>query len=202
MDRRTLGVLLVPIMLTASSGNLLAQSQSPASPPVEVSLNLVSLGGLIDVSARGDPQLGVTGPGLGVRINVWERVGFEVRGMLGTVEDRSVGFYDATTVIRRSIPQPGRWSSFFRVGAGGHYESMTVPEFRQTNQDRSVTVFPGYEWRKLTGINLALGGMGIQRTFSTRSAVAIEGDLVGGDLGFGARLSAGLVLPLGSYGMR
>jgi hypothetical protein len=190
------------MLLAASSGNVLAQSQSPSSPPVELSLNWVVLGGLIDVSAEGNLQLGVTGPGLGVRMNVWERVGLEVRGMLGTVEGRSVGFYDATVVFRRSTPQPGRWSSFFRLGAGGHYESVSVPEFRRTNQDRSVSVFPGYEWRKLTGPNLALGGMGVQRTFSPRAAVAIEGDLVGGALGLGLRVSTGLVVPLGSYGAR
>ena len=196
-------LLLVSIFLAAVPDHLHAQSVPPSRPPAELSLNWAILGGLVDVSAKGDPQLGVMGPALGVRVNIRERVGLEVGGMLGSVEDRSVGFYDAAVVIRRSVPRVGQWSSTLRFGGGGSYESFTVNEYRRTNDDRSVTVFPGYRWRKLTWPNMAIAGMGMQRTFSTRTALAVEGALVAGEIGVGLRVSTGLVVPVGgTFGPR
>jgi hypothetical protein len=80
----------------------------------------------------------------------------------------------------------------------GTDESTSVPEIRQTNADRSVTVYPSFCWRKLSWPTSGVGGMGFERLFSNRTSVALEGAFVGGSVGPGGlRLSVGVTLPAG-----
>jgi hypothetical protein len=181
-----------------------AAAQSLGSAPrVEVGAEVLGLGGYLDVSDFvGDPQFGLVGAGVLVRASLARRVALEARVGVSSVEQVGVNVYDVSVIVRRAPPALHAWTTFLRFGAGGRREVEQIAERRHENLDRSITVYPGYTRYRVTRPNFAVVGVGLQRAIAKGAALAADVDAIGGAVGVGLRLSAGVTIPLGAYGGR
>jgi len=179
-----------------------SSSDSRVSPRLEMTAELGLMGGYVDLSdLHGDPQIGLGGVGVDVRVRLTPRVGVGVRGLVAIGgEVTHSQFYDLAAIFH--LRSSGRSHTFLRFGAGGHHEFRDVPEMRRTNRDHSTTVFPAYRHHKLTPPNFVVAGAGITREVSRRLGIMAEVDAVAGPgvgAGAGMRASAGVTLPVGAY---
>lgn len=192
-----IGVLALPRAQVA------AQTPSTGEPRVELGLNGVLFTGYMDLSEfRSDPQLGMIGAGPTLRVNVSERFALESHATISRIEDVSVTVYELSVVVKRRAPSRKPSLPFLRVGAGGRHEFEHVKESRHENQDYSTTVWPAYDHHKLTLPNFIVVGAGLQFVASRHLAVIGELGGVVGSPGLGFRASAGVMVPIGSYGSR
>ena len=173
-------------------------AQTP--PRVEMGAGVFSIGGWLDVSDFvSDLQLGALGAEVVVRPRLTKRVALEGRVGFSTVDRVTLNVYDLSVIVRRSPPRQQVWSSWLRFGAGGRREVEQVPETQYENLDRSIIVYPGFTHYKVTPPNFALVGMGLQRPFARNAAFVADADVIGGAIGVGMRLSAGVLISLGVY---
>jgi hypothetical protein len=136
-------------------------------------------------------------PGLG--INLSERFSLEGSAVIDRVETERVVTYEVSLVINRARRPRSRWIRFLRLGGGGHYEFEHVTESQHQNQDRSISAYPAYDHKKLTGPNFFVITTGIRYLAGRHVAIRAEGGGVIGSPGFGIQASAGIVIPIGSF---
>jgi hypothetical protein len=188
------------LLVMGTCAPVAAQTPPRQPPRVETGASVFSIGGWVDVSDFvGDPQLGAQGAEVVVRPRLTERVALEGRVGFSTVDRVTLNVYDVSVIVRRSPPRQHAWSSWLRFGAGGHREVEEVPETQYESLDRSITVYPGFTHYKVTPPNVAIVGMGLQRPFAKHAAFVADADVIGGAIGVGLRLSAGVLIPLGVY---
>ncbi len=190
------------LLVLSSAVSAAAQSSPSITPRVELGAGVLVMGGWADFSDFiGDIQPGLAGIEFMMRAALAPRFALEGRVAFSDVDRVSTTWYEFGAVMRTQPPTLRKWNRFFRIGVGGHREVEQVPEYRHENQDRSTTVFPAYTHYKATPPNFVVGGAGFQRAVSRRLAVVTELDLiVGPSVGMGLRVSAGVSIPLGTYG--
>ena len=194
--------LMLAAVVTASvaghAASAAAQPITSGPPRVEVGVAAIGIGGLVDLSDfEGDPQMSSMGAGPFVVFNPSRTIGIEFSGEILRLDRVQVQFYGLSFLIRRHLRDAPRSFAFWRFGAGGHHEFERVSEYRQTNQDLSVTVYPAYDHHKVTA-PIAIVGGGMQRALSAHVAIRAELDAIAGKLGVGARASAGIVVRVNS----
>ena len=188
------------LLVLGTCAPVMAQTPPRQTPRVELGAGVFSIGGFVDVSDFvGHIQLGAQGAEVVVRPRLTDRVALEGRVGFSTVDRVTLNLYDVSVIVRRSPPRQHAWSSWLRFGAGGRREVEEVPETRHENLDRSIIVYPGFTHYKVTPPNIAIVGMGLQRPFARNAALVVDGDVIGGSIGLGLRLSAGVLIPLGVY---
>src|SRR4029077_5278362 len=136
------GAVLVFTLVLAAAIPAAAQVSVPADPPrFTIGVSGGALGGYIDLSdLKGDAQMGSLAAGALAGVRLSRRIELEGGIQLLMISGVSVQSFDVGVVVR----QKKNAARFVRLGVGWHLESEAVPEFRQTNEDLSVTVFPGY----------------------------------------------------------
>lgn len=178
-----------------------AAAQAVASPPpIELGLSGAFLGGAFDVSDYyQDVQVATGGLAPSVVINLSERFALEGSAIIDRVEAQRVVTYEVSLVISKAQRPRSRWVRFLRLGGGGHYESNHVSESQHQNQDRSITAYPAYDYKKFTAPNFFLITTGIRYLAGRHVAIRAEGGAAVGTPGFGIQGSAGIVIPIGSF---
>jgi hypothetical protein len=190
---------VVTASVAGSAASAAAQPITSGPPHVEVGVTAVGIGGLFDLSDfKGDLQGGSVGAGPFVVFNPSKAIGVEFSGEILRLDRVQVQFYELSFLIRRHLPDAPRSFTFWRFGAGGHHEFERVSEYRSTNEDLSVTVYPAYDRHKVTAPNFVIVGRGIQRAVSEHVAIRAELDALVGQGGIGARGCAGIVIRVGS----
>ena len=132
-------------------------------------------------------------------INLSERFAIEGAAIIDRVETQRGVTYEVGLVINRTRRPQSRWARFLRLGGGGHYESNHVSESQHQNQDRSITAYPAYDYKKFTAPNFFLITTGIRYFAGRHVAIRAEGGGAVGTPGFGIQGSAGIVIPIGSF---
>jgi hypothetical protein len=193
--------LMLAAVVTASvaghAASAAAQPITSGPPRVEVGVAAIGIGGLVDLSDfEGDPQMSSMGAGPFVVFNPSRTIGVEFSGEILRMDRVQVQFYQSSILIRRHLRDAPRSFAFWRFGAGGRHEFERVSEYRRTNQDLSVTVYPAFDRHKVTAI--AIVGVGMQRALSAHVAIRAELDAIAGKLGVGARAAAGIVVRVNS----
>jgi hypothetical protein len=199
MTSRTAFVLVLAVALGGVPVRLSAQ-ESQTHPLFELGLSGAFIAGMFDVSDfNGDIQVGAVGLFPNVGFNVSERFAIEGGAIVDRVETERVVTYEVSLVINRTRRPRSRWNRFLRLGGGGHYEFEHVTESQRQNQDGSITAYPAYDHKKLTGPNFFLITTGIRYLAGRHLAIRAEGGGVVGSPGFGIQGSAGIVIPIGSF---
>ena len=185
MTSRTAFVLVLAVALGGVPVRLSAQ-ESQTHPLFELGLSGAFIAGMFDVSDfNGDIQVGAVG--------LFPNVGFQrfgaIRDRRGRDRrprgDRARGHLRGQSGDQQnqaaSIAVEPLSSTWWR----GHYEFEHVTESQRQNQDGSITAYPAYDHKKLTGPNFFLITTGIRYLAGRHLAIRAEGGGVVGSPGFG-----------------
>jgi hypothetical protein len=170
-------------------------AQGGAPPLVEVSAGGGLAGGL------GEDATSSGGVGATVTANLSPKFAFEAAVELSDVSAAQRGWYLllGRYTLRRS---PRGHSLFLTFGTGGMFERSRIAGGRYVQPDQSALIFPAYTYGRLERPSLGAAGVGGFRTLGRHLGVRGDAQFVGGgirDVGFALRMTAGVVIPIGSY---
>jgi hypothetical protein len=192
MKRRGRAVAIVMLLLGAAN----VGAQTVDVPPLEVGVQ----GGTVSFIGEGVYTRLAVGPR--VTFNLSQRDAIEV----GTpfFQFQYPGGLYLLRYKRALRPRTGLGATpYVTVGTGGYYSRGYVRERRASRADGSVAIFPAHATGRLSGLNVASVGGGIEFRLNSHLAAHVESDaFVSVDRDYGAlgfRLLAGLSVPIGGY---
>jgi hypothetical protein len=190
MEKRGRAIAILVLLLSATY----ADAQAVHVPTLEVGIH-AGLVGLVGADAA-QPRV-VVGPRL--TLNLSQRgaidLGTDTIPFQGTW-----GFYFLRYKHMVHARAHGTATPFVTAGAGGSYFRGFVGEHRTSRADGSVAIVPAHSTGKLSGLNFAVFGGGIESQLNKWLAARVEGEALASIYGgFAFRFLAGLSIPIGGY---